>query len=72
MSSFDYDLYTSLDEWATKNGWQVLHIDSRGLPDRLNIELCRPSKKKTESLPPLGIHVSDKVIAKERLGGGDG
>ena len=23
-----------------------------------------------ESLPPLGIHVSDKVVAKEKLGGG--
>ena len=26
----------------------------------------------SESPPPLGIHVSDKVIAKEKLGGGDG
>jgi hypothetical protein len=39
------------------------------LPGRYRLSIM---KREPESLPPLGIHVTDKVIAKERLGGGDG
>ena len=68
--SFNYGLMTSLDKWAAENGWRVLHIDERGLPTRLSIELtCAPTRADTEELPPLGISVSDSISAKEKLGG---
>jgi len=67
--SFNYGLSVSLDEWAASNGWRVLHIDERGLPNRITVEFtCAPMRE--EGLPPLGVKVSEKIAAKERLGGG--
>ena len=79
--SFNYGLMVSLDEWAAENGWRVLHVDERGLPNRLLIELTNAPTRdgvyqtvklsaSDAELPPLGIHVSDKIVAKEKLGGG--
>lgn len=59
---FDYGTSASLDEWADKNGWQVLHTDHRGLPDRLIVEFTR---KKTP--PDININVRDGIGTKDTL-----